>query len=144
SVVWMNRTDPTRQVALSLVRHATEAGARVYFGFAVDLQRKQDQLAGGSCAPSVRVLDAKATAVKLPGFDEAVRNDKRVQYGAAGEPLTVSTLLARSGGVVLEGSWYGLPAEAGGASRGAGGGPAGCRGGRGRGDGSGPRRGGSG
>src|SRR5205823_6135804 len=103
--------------AVSLVRHASEAGAKIYFGFAVDLQRKQDQLAGGSCAPSVRVLDSKATAVKLPGFDEAVRNDKRVQYGSAGEPLTVSTLLARAGDVVVECSWYGLAAETEWASR---------------------------
>jgi hypothetical protein len=130
SLVWLHRTDPRKQVALSLVRHASEAGAKTYFGFAVDLQRKQDQAAGGSCAPTVRVLDVKATAVKLPGFDEAVRNDKRVQYGGAGEPLTVSTLLARSGDVVIECSWYGLPAEAEWAGRVAAEALAACHGGR--------------
>jgi hypothetical protein len=112
SLVWAQRKDPGKQVAVSVVRHATEAGARAYFGFAVDLQRKQDQLAGGACAPSLRVLDAKATAVRLPGFDEAVRNDKRVQYGSASEPVAVSTLLGRAGDLVVECSWYGLPAEA--------------------------------
>jgi hypothetical protein len=130
SLVWLHRQDPRKQVALSLVRHATEAGAKTYFGFAVDLQRKQDQLAGGSCAPSARVLDTRATAVKLPGFDEAVRNDKRVQYGSTGEPLTVSTLLARSGEVVVECSWYGLPAETEWAGRVAAEALAACRGGR--------------
>jgi hypothetical protein len=77
----------------------------------VDLQRKQDELAGGSCAPTVRVLESKATPVQLPGFDEAVRNDKRMQYGADGPPVAVSTLLARAGDVVVECSWHGWPAE---------------------------------
>ncbi len=128
SLVWTLRQDPRKQVALSLARHATEAGARTYFGFAVDLQRKQDQMAGSSCAPAIRVLESKATALKLPGFDEAVRNDKRVQYGSAGEPIAVSTLLARVGNLVVECSWYGLPAETEWASRVAASALAACRG----------------
>ncbi len=111
SLVWTQRKDAGKQVALSLARHQSEAGARTYYGFAVDLQRKQDELAGGSCAPTVRVLESKATPVQLPGFDEAVRNDKRMQYGAGGPPVAVSTLLARAGDLVIECSWYGLPAE---------------------------------
>jgi hypothetical protein len=111
SLVWTLRKDAGKQVAVSLARHQTEAGARTYFGFAVDLQRKQDELAGGSCAPTVRVLESKATPVRLLGFDEAVRNDKRVQYGAGGPSVAVSTLLARAGAVVVECSCYGLPAE---------------------------------
>jgi hypothetical protein len=111
ALVWMLRRDPRKQVGVSLARHETEAGARAYFGFAVDLQRKQDQVSGGPCAPSVRVLESKATALNLPGFDEAVRNDKRMQYGAGSEPVAVSTLLARSGDLVVECSWHGLAAE---------------------------------
>jgi hypothetical protein len=93
------------------VRHETAAGARAYFGFAMDLQRKQDELSG-TCGPSVRVLESRPTAVKLPGVEEAVRNDKRMQYGAGSEPVSVSTLLARAGDVVIECSWHGLPPEA--------------------------------
>jgi hypothetical protein len=117
SLVWALRKDAGKQVAVSLARHQTEAGARTYYGFAVDLQRKQDEMAGGSCAPTVRMLESKATAVRLPGFDEAVRNDKRMQYGAGGPPVAVSTLLARSGDLVIEFSWYGLPVEMDWASR---------------------------
>ena len=111
SLVWALRKDPSKQVAVSVARHATEAGARAHFGFAVDLQRKQDQLAGGACAPSVRVLDAKATGLSLPGFYEAVRNDKRMQYGPAGSPVVVTTLLGRAGDLVVECSCYGLSVE---------------------------------
>jgi hypothetical protein len=130
SLVWVLRRDPRKQLAVSLARHESEAGARAYYGFAVELQRKQDELSGGSCAPSVRVLESKATAVKLPGFDEAVRNDKRMQYGAGGEPVAVSTLLARSGDLVVECSWHGLSAGTDWASQVAAAALAACRGGR--------------
>jgi len=110
SVVWAHRKDSSRQVAVSVVRHETPAGARAYFGFAMDLQRKQDQLSG-TCGPAIRVLESKATGINLPGVDEAVRNDKRVQYGAGSGPVSVSTVLARAGDVVIECSWHGLPVE---------------------------------
>ena len=43
SLVWTQRTHPERQVALSVVRHDNEAGACAHFGFAADLERKQDR-----------------------------------------------------------------------------------------------------
>jgi hypothetical protein len=130
SLVWMLRRDPRKQLALSLARHESEAGARSYFGFAVDLQRKQDEVGGGACAPAVRVLESRATALKLPGYDEAVRNDKRMQYGAGGEPVAVSTLLARSGKLVVECSWHGLAPDDDWATRVAAAALAACRDGR--------------
>ncbi len=116
TLVWSLRKDPRQMVAVSVVRHETPAGARSYFGFAVDLQRKQDQVVA-NCGPSIRVVESRATSVKLPGVEEAVRNDKRMQYGAGTEPVSVSTLLARAGDVVLECTWHGLPPETGWAER---------------------------
>jgi hypothetical protein len=111
SLVWVSRQDARRQVAVSVVRHETAAGARSYFGFAVDLQRKQDALTEKCPGPKIRVLDSKATSLKIAGADEAVRNDKRMLYGEGSEPIPVSMVLARSGDVVVECSWHGLSAE---------------------------------
>src|SRR5205823_11638206 len=65
---WSQRNRPDRQVALSVVRHDTSAGARAYFGFAVDLQRKQDTLPPGTCGPTLRVVESKSTGIRLDGF----------------------------------------------------------------------------
>jgi hypothetical protein len=111
SLVWTPRKGPRHHVALSVARHESGTGARTYFGFAVDLQRKQDALDDKSCGPPIRVIESKATSVKLPGVEEAVRFDKRMQYGAGSEPIPVSTLLARVGDLVIDISWHGLPAD---------------------------------
>jgi hypothetical protein len=107
SLIWSNRQHPGQQIALSMVRHESATAARAYFGFAVDLQRKQDAPQTASCGPAVRVVESQSTAVKLEGFDEAVRNDKVIQYGAGNEPMTVRLLLARAGDLVVECTWYG-------------------------------------
>jgi hypothetical protein len=111
TLVWLQRGRPDRQVALSVVRHDGEAGARSYLGFAVDLQRKQDTLPPGTCGPTIQVVESKMTSLRLEGFDEAVRNDKRIRLGA-GEPVPVSVLLARSGELVVECTWHGGTADA--------------------------------
>jgi hypothetical protein len=113
TLLWSHRQHPEQQVALSVVRHDKAAGARSYFGFAVDLQRKQDVLTPGTCGPAVRVLESQSVAVQLEGFDEAVRNDKKIQYGGSGEPTAVHLLLARAGDLVVECTWYGACAEPG-------------------------------
>ncbi|MCC6417901.1 MAG: hypothetical protein IT429_06580 [Gemmataceae bacterium] len=110
-LVWAHKKSPGRQVGLSVVRHESAAGARGYFGLAVDLQRKQDTLDPKTCGTSLRVLESKATTVKLAGTDEAVRLDKRVQYGTGGAPVVVSTVLAWAGDVAVECSWIGQPAD---------------------------------
>ncbi len=111
SLVWTPRRGSPHHVALSVVRHENAQGARTYFGFAVDLQRKQDGLDDKSCGPPIRVQESKASSVKLSGIEEAVRFDKRMQYGAGSTPIPVSTLLARVGDLVIEVSWHGLPPD---------------------------------
>jgi hypothetical protein len=110
SLVWTNRKQPGRQVALTVVRHDNEAGARAYFGFAVDLQRQQDTLPPGTCGPAIQIVESKSTSVHLDGFDEAVRNDKKTVYGNM-EPIPVSLLLARAGDLVIECTWHGQEAD---------------------------------
>jgi hypothetical protein len=107
SLIWTQRSHPDRQVALSVVRHSGAAAARACFDFAVDLERKQDTLAPGSCGPPLRVVESKSTPVQLEGFDEAVRNDKQIQLGTA-EPMPVSLFLARAGDLVIDCTWHGL------------------------------------
>src|SRR5205823_5600932 len=75
------------------------------------LQRKQDTLPPGTCGPMIRVLESKSTGVQLEGFDEAVRNDKRIAFGGA-EAVPVSLLLARAGDLVIECTWHGQTADA--------------------------------
>jgi hypothetical protein len=110
TLLWSHRQHPERQVALSVVRHDKPAGARTYFGFAVDLQRKQDTLTPGNCGPAIRVLESQSSGMQLEGFDEAVRNDKSIQYGDAA-PVAVHLLLARAGDLVVECTWYGAGTE---------------------------------
>jgi hypothetical protein len=111
SLVWTNRMDPARQVALSVVRFENATAARAYFGFALDLQRKRDTLSGGSCTPTIRVLDSRTTDLSLPHAEQAVRSDKRLALGPGGAPVPTSTLLVRAADVVVECTWNGLPGD---------------------------------
>jgi hypothetical protein len=112
SLVWTVKDSLGHQVAaVSVVRHESPAAARAYYGFAGDLQRKADTLSGGACAGIMRVLEAKSAAVALPGVEEAVRHDRRVQFGQGGPPVAATTLLARAGDLAIEFSWYGVPAD---------------------------------
>jgi hypothetical protein len=110
TLLWTQRNHPERQVALSVVRHETAAGARAYFGFAVDLQRQEDALPPGTCGPAIHVVQSKSTSVALEGFDEAVRNDKQIQFGG-GQPVPVNLLLTRTGALVVECTWHGTAAD---------------------------------
>src|SRR5262249_31943395 len=111
SLVCTAKVQPRQQVALSVVRHETAAGARAYYGLANDLQRKRDEMSGMPCIGSLKVLEARCTGAQLPGAEEAVRFDKRLQFGA-GAPVPASVLLVRTGDLVIECSWHGLPADA--------------------------------
>src|SRR5262249_31735854 len=95
SLVWTARGSPGRPVALSVVRHQSPAGARAYYGFALGLQRRQDELSGPLCGGSLKVLESRSGPVTLAGVEEAVRHDKRLQFGAGAAPLPVTVLLAR-------------------------------------------------
>jgi hypothetical protein len=101
SLIWTKRDNFASQVALSVVRHNGTAGARAHFGFAVDLERKQEMQMPNTCGPTLRIIESKSTAPRLSGFDEALRNDKRVSIAGA-DPIPVSQLLARAGDLVIE------------------------------------------
>jgi hypothetical protein len=111
SLVWINRQNPARQAALSLVRFENDAGARNYFGFALELQRKRDEASGNACTSTQRVLDSRSATPAVRDADEAVRIDKRIQIGTKGEPLSESILLARKGDLVIELTCYGMAAD---------------------------------
>jgi hypothetical protein len=106
SLVWSGRSHPEYQVALSVARHITDAGARAHFGFAIDLARQQETKSPNTCGPALRVIESKSAAVRTAGFDEAVRNDKVISFGG-GDPMPVSQLLARCGNTVIEYTCYG-------------------------------------
>lgn len=106
SLIWANRQHPEQQVALSVVRLQSPGAARAYFGFAVDLQRKQDGPLPGGCGTAIRVLESQSCSIILEGFDETVRYLKKIQYGSSA-PVAVQLLLARAGDLVVECTWYG-------------------------------------
>ena len=110
TLLWVQRTHPERQVALSVVRHENAAAARAFFGFAVDLQRKQDSLPPGTCGPALQVIESKSMPVHLEGFDEAAQNEKQIQL-SGGPVVPVSLLLARSGDLVVQCTWHGATAD---------------------------------
>jgi hypothetical protein len=105
SLVWAARANPGRQVALGVLRFQDAAAARAYYGLAVDLQRKQDEMLNGAAV----VTGSRAEAVRLNGADEAVRTEKKLRVGDNGVPLTVAQVRARAGDRVIEFSWYGVP-----------------------------------
>jgi hypothetical protein len=90
SLVWTMRKDMGKQVAVSLARHQTEAGARTYYGFAVDLQRKQDALAT-ACRPrrSGRAVSPRRRWPRAAGGN-AVRRGRRPQRGTTYVPASRS------------------------------------------------------
>jgi hypothetical protein len=112
SLVWSARDNPARQVALGVVRFQDAAAARAYYGLAVDLQRKLDELLNAACAGRRAVLESRSQALRLHGADEAVRADKKVQFGEKGEAVSVTQVWARAGERVAEFSWHGVPGDA--------------------------------
>jgi hypothetical protein len=112
SLVWSARAAPGRNVALGVLRFQDAASARAYYGLAVDLQRKQDELLNAACAGRAAVLDSHAEPLRLQGADEAVRADKKVRLGNQGEPMPITQIWARVGERVFEFSWHGVPGDA--------------------------------
>jgi hypothetical protein len=108
--VWSSKKSPDRQVAVGVVRFENAAAARAYYGFAVDMQRKQDErLANSGGFP--HVAGSQARAVTLPGTDEAQWRDKRMQWTANAEPTPVNMLVVRAGVFVVEITWHGQPGD---------------------------------
>jgi hypothetical protein len=104
SLVWSARANPGRQVALGVLRFQDAAAARAYYGLAVDLQRKQEEM--------FNVTGSRAEALRLNGADEAVRTVKKVQMHGNGWQLTVTQVWARAGERVVELNWHGVPDDA--------------------------------
>jgi hypothetical protein len=111
-LVWSARANAGRLVTLGMVRFQDAPAARAYFGLAVDLQRKQDELLSAACADRRSPVESHAEALRLNGADEAVRVDKKVRLGDKGEPLSITQVWARAGGRVVEFSWHGVPGDA--------------------------------
>jgi hypothetical protein len=110
SLVWTSGSPSGGQVALSVVRFENPGAAQAYFGFAIDLQRKRDTLLGkGGTAGGV--VEAHSGNVPLQGAEEAVRSDRRIQLSAETPTIPMTVLLARSGDLVFEWNWHGLPAD---------------------------------
>lgn len=108
TLLWVDKRDPNKQVALSVVRFENEAGARSYYGFANDLQRKRDEAPNAPDAGMLRVLESRMNACTLASAAEAVRFEKVLQLDSKSTPLTEKKLLVRSGDTVVELAWYGM------------------------------------
>jgi hypothetical protein len=107
SLAWSDRSDPGRRITLGVIRFSDEASAASYFGFAVDLQRKQDDLLGGA---NRTLLESKSSALSLTGYEEAVRSDRKTQLGER-STLAVTQIWARTGTRVVELTYHGLSAD---------------------------------
>lgn len=111
TLVWTAKDSPGRQVAVGIVRFQDEATSRAYFGLAVDLQRKQDELLSAACADGRRVLESRPSAVSIAGTDEAARSDKQLQLAKDGPPVCVSQMWVRAGNRVVEITWNGVTGD---------------------------------
>jgi hypothetical protein len=111
SVIWSWKNAPECQVALSVVRYESEAGARGYFGFALDLQRKRDELSNQPCGLPLKVIDSRSSNPNLTGVDEAIFFEKKMQYVNSKQTMASHLLLLRKGDRVIEFTWYGMSAD---------------------------------
>jgi hypothetical protein len=111
-LVWSSRGNLGQQVTLGLLRFQDAAAARAYYGFAVDLQRKQDELLSAACAARGCVVESRNESLRLAGADEAMRAEKKVRTGDKGEPLSITQVWVRTGERVVEFSWRGVPGDA--------------------------------
>jgi hypothetical protein len=110
-LVWSSRAHPGRQVTLGLLRFQDAAAARAYYGLAVDLQRKQDELLSAACAARACVMESRSEVLRLAGADEAMRTEKKVRTGEQSEPATITMAWVRAGERVIEFSWHGQPCD---------------------------------
>ncbi len=109
TLLWVDKRDADKQIALSAVRFENEAAARTYYGFANDLQRKRDEASNAPDAAMLRVLESRTNACTLGPASEAVHFEKVLQRASQCAPLTERKVLARLGDTVVEVAWYGLP-----------------------------------
>lgn len=100
-----------RQVAVSVARFEAPAGARAYQGFAVDLQRKRDQRLQAACAPGQKVSESRTRTVSIPHSEETIFFEKQLEFSPGKTTTTLSMLLVRAGGLVIEINWFGTPAD---------------------------------
>lgn len=105
ALVWTSRQNAGCQVSLGVSRFADAAGARAYGGLTLDLQRKQDEWLHQSSGGLTQVLESRVQSIAVPGADEAVRCDKRIQLAPNTPPTCVTTLWLRSGALMAECCW---------------------------------------
>jgi len=110
SLTWTAKRGRGQQVTLGVVRFQDAANARSYYGFALELQRKQDEMLA-ACATSRRTLDFHTETVRLHHADEAVKSDRQFQFASDSKPVAVSQLWVRAGDRVLEFTWTVMPAD---------------------------------
>jgi hypothetical protein len=108
-LMFTKQNDPARQVALSLARFGAPAGARSYFGFALELHRKRDELSRNAALP-LRLIDSRSRTVSFPEVDEAVLIERTMQW-PGGNTMPQATLLARKEQSFVEITWQGMPAD---------------------------------
>lgn len=111
SIVWSMKKPSMRQVAVSAVRFENPTAARSYFEFALDLQRKRDEMQGPACNQIMRVVESRTNRAELKNADESIRGDKRLQFPASANTLAESKILSRRGNMVVEFVWYDTPAD---------------------------------
>ncbi len=108
ALVWMDPKNAARYVSLSAATFTAEPAARSYYGFAVDLQRRRDELSGKPGPMPWRVLDSTYHDLDWPGLHEGLRNAKSLEATYSSPPFPATIVLARSGSLVMEFSWYGM------------------------------------
>ncbi len=111
SLIWSRKDNPGCQVALSVVRYDSVAGARSYFGFALDLQRKRDELSNNPCGLPLKVVQSRTHPITLSGVDEAIYFEKEMQLTNSSRTLPAHIVLVRQGDRVVELTWYGMTAD---------------------------------
>lgn len=102
SLIWCHPAEPTRQLAVSITRFASPKDARSYFGFAVDLQRKRDELMTAACASTMRVEQSRSNALRWQEIDEGVCCEKMLRMLATKQVLPSKVILIRAGAAIIE------------------------------------------
>jgi len=105
SVEWSAPDGQSFQMSVGLARFTDAAAARAYFGLAIDLQRKQDEMLGP------RLVDSRSETVQLAEADEAMRSQKSIRGPGdpSAPPLVIHGLIVRCDDIVLEFTRQGKP-----------------------------------
>ncbi len=112
ALVWTSRRNPACQVSVGVMRFTSPAGARSYAGFALDLQRKQDEWLHKSSSGLSQVLESRVEAIQVKGAEEALRGNKQIRLAPQTPPISVTTFWLRAGDLVVECCWRDVPADA--------------------------------